>query len=103
MKRAIAIAPARPATAMATPTGNSDEELLRSVGINTDGPSLLKYFRLRGLGEVKPEHLSALIEQLSDPSPTVARKASSELAALGRRRRSRLCTGRQRSGSGNRR
>ena len=31
-----------------TTTSNGDEELLRSVGISTDGPGVLKHFRLRG-------------------------------------------------------
>ncbi|MHB1424723.1 MAG: HEAT repeat domain-containing protein [Gemmataceae bacterium] len=60
-----------------------DESLLRSVGITADGPSLLAYFRVRSRGEAKPEHLTALIEQMGDKSPLAARKAASELAALG--------------------
>jgi HEAT repeat protein len=60
-----------------------DEGMLRSVGIATDGPGLLTYFRLRSQGEAEPKRLAALIEQLGDKSPIVARKASGELAALG--------------------
>jgi HEAT repeat protein len=60
-----------------------DESLLRSVGVSTDGPGLLAFFRLRSQGEAKPERLAALIEQLGDNSPAVALKASGELAALG--------------------
>ncbi len=66
-----------------TGEAGSDEALLRSVGISTDGPGLLAFFRLRGQAAVKPERLAALIEQLGDKSPLVARKASGELASIG--------------------
>ncbi|HWG44372.1 MAG TPA: HEAT repeat domain-containing protein [Gemmataceae bacterium] len=66
-----------------TQTIGHDEALLRSVGISTDGPSLLKLFRLRSQDEANPEQLAALIEKLSDKSPIVAQKASGELAAIG--------------------
>jgi HEAT repeat protein len=66
----------------AAPSGG-DEGLLRSVGISTDGASLLNYFRLRGRGEAKPERLAALVEQLGDKSLLVAQKACGELAAIG--------------------
>ncbi|HZV05734.1 MAG TPA: HEAT repeat domain-containing protein [Gemmataceae bacterium] len=60
-----------------------DEDLLRSVGIPTDGPGLLNYFRLRSRGVAAPERVAELIEQLGDKSPIVAQKASGELASLG--------------------
>jgi HEAT repeat protein len=67
----------------AAPEAGRDETLLRSVGISTDGPGLLAFFRLRSQGEVKPERLAALIEQLGDKSPAVSQKACGELAAVG--------------------
>jgi HEAT repeat protein len=74
-------------SAAPAPTGapevGRDENLLRSVGISTDGPGLLAFFRLRSRGEVKPERLAALIEQLGDKKAAVAQKASGELAAIG--------------------
>lgn len=83
-KGGIAIAPPAPPTVTTTAqSGSGDEALLRSVGISTDGPGLLRYFRLRAQGEAKTEELAALIEQLGDKSPIAARKASGELAALG--------------------
>ncbi|HTU19437.1 MAG TPA: HEAT repeat domain-containing protein [Gemmataceae bacterium] len=79
------VPPPAPSTASTTTvqSGSGDEALLRSVGIATDGPGLLRYFRLRSQGTATPERLAALIEQLGDKSPTVARKACGELAALG--------------------
>jgi HEAT repeat protein len=64
-------------------SGVGDEALLRSVGISTNGASLLTYFRLRSNNEVKPEHISALIEKLGNESVLVAQKACGELAAIG--------------------
>ncbi|MGH7171915.1 MAG: HEAT repeat domain-containing protein, partial [Gemmataceae bacterium] len=64
-------------------SGSGDEALLRSLGISTDGPGLLSYFRLRNQGAAAPDRLAVLIEQLGDKSPIVARKACGELAALG--------------------
>jgi len=77
--------PAAPATTATTtkPSGSGDEALLHPLGISTDGPGLLRYFRLRTQGEATPERLAALIEQLGDKSPMVARKACGELASLG--------------------
>jgi HEAT repeat protein len=60
-----------------------DEDLLRSVGIPTDGPGLLTFFRLRSGIMATPDRLASLIEQLGDKSPIVAQKASGELASLG--------------------
>jgi hypothetical protein len=83
---AVPAVPADPTAPAGTtePQGvGRDEALLRSVGVSTDGPGLLMFFRLRGQGEAKPERLDALIEQLGDKSPLVARKALGELASLG--------------------
>ncbi len=71
------------ASATETQTVSSDEAVLRSVGVSTDGPNLLKFFRLRSQGEATPERLAELIEQLGDKSAIVAQKASGELAAIG--------------------
>ncbi len=71
---------------MSAPSASSnggDEGLLRFVGINANGASLLSYFHVRSRGEVKPEQLAALIEKLGDQSLIVAQKACGELAAIG--------------------
>ncbi|HTU91670.1 MAG TPA: HEAT repeat domain-containing protein [Gemmataceae bacterium] len=70
-------------SASPSPSGSGDEGLLRSLGISPDGPGLLTYFHVRGRGQVKPEQLAALIEQLGDKSPLAARKACAELTAIG--------------------
>jgi HEAT repeat protein len=62
---------------------NRDEALLRSLGVPTDGPGLLAFFRTRSQERAKPERVAALIEQLGDRSPLVAQKAVGELAAIG--------------------
>lgn len=64
-------------------TDGGDEGLLRSVGLSPDGPGLLRFFHLRSRGEVEPERLTALLEQLGAPSLLVAQKACGELAAIG--------------------
>ncbi|HTU18493.1 MAG TPA: hypothetical protein VMG10_10570, partial [Gemmataceae bacterium] len=56
----IAVPAARPVASSTTSTttvqsGSGDEALLRSVGIPTDGPGLLRYFRLRSQGTATPE------------------------------------------------
>lgn len=66
-----------------SPSDGGDEGLLRSVGISTDGASLLGYFRVRGRGAAKPDQLGALLEKLGDKSLIVAQKACGELAAIG--------------------
>src|SRR5690242_20376645 len=80
---AVPAAPTAPAATTEPQGVGRDEALLRSVGVSTDGPGLLTFFRLRGQGETKPERLDALIEQLGDKSPLIARKALGELASLG--------------------
>lgn len=62
---------------------SGDEDLLRSVGISTDGPGLVTFFRLRSSNAATPERLASLIERLGDKSPILAQKASGELASLG--------------------
>jgi HEAT repeat protein len=74
---------ARPASGAEGQATDRDEALLRSVGVSTDGPGLLAYFRLRGRGEAPPERLAALIDALGDKSPAASLKACGELAALG--------------------
>jgi HEAT repeat protein len=70
-------------SATPTPANGGDEGLLRSVGINSNGASLLAYFHVRSRSEVKLEQLAALIEKLGDKSLIVAQKACGELAAIG--------------------
>ena len=62
---------------------NRDEALLRSLGVPTDGPGLLAFFRTRSQELARPERIAALIQQLGDRSPIVAQKAVGDLAAIG--------------------
>jgi HEAT repeat protein len=80
----VALAPAEKANAAnESQADGGDEELLRSVGIATDGPGLLAYLRLRSRDVATPERLTALIEQLGEKSPIAALQASGELASIG--------------------
>src|SRR6516165_5712786 len=74
---------AGPAWGAESPEVNRDEALLRSLGVPTDGPGLLAFFRTRSQELAKPERIAALIQQLGDRSPIVAQKAVGELAAIG--------------------
>jgi HEAT repeat protein len=67
----------------AVPEVGRDESQLRSVGVSTDGPGLLAFFRLRSPAGAKPERLATLTQQLGDNSASIAQKASGELAAIG--------------------
>ena len=48
---AVPVASSTTTSTTASQSGSGDEALLRSVGISTDGPGLLQYFRLRTQGE----------------------------------------------------
>src|SRR5690349_9331852 len=43
-----------------------DEKTLRDVGVGTDGPAALDYFRKRTLKEVNPKQIESLVAQLGD-------------------------------------
>jgi hypothetical protein len=62
----------------------ADELLLHSMGVGSDGPALLKFFRKRTLTEADVQRLDQLIRQLSDDQFRAREKASAELIGLGR-------------------
>ncbi|HVS39601.1 MAG TPA: HEAT repeat domain-containing protein [Gemmataceae bacterium] len=61
----------------------ADELTVKAAGLPMDGPGLLEFFRLRTKGEVAPERLAALIEQLGAKDDATREKAAVELAAVG--------------------
>jgi HEAT repeat protein len=67
----------------AEPDRPSDEQLLRSAGLGTDGPALLDLFRKRTQATADREQIRSLVAQLSDESPAKREKAGAELIALG--------------------
>jgi HEAT repeat protein len=60
-----------------------DELALRTAGLPTDGAGLLAFFRQRSAGEVSPEQLARLIEQLGARAVSDRQKAGAALVALG--------------------
>jgi len=72
-----------PSAAAAGAEDPSDEVLLRGLGLPTDGPGLLEFFRIRSTGTASSARLTALIEQLADDTPRARDQACAELLALG--------------------
>jgi HEAT repeat protein len=64
-------------------TPSPDEQTLRNVGLATDGPALLSFFRTRTQERLDAPKLATLLKQLADPAAEVHGKASGELIALG--------------------
>jgi len=62
---------------------SSDEHKLRNVGLATDGPALLDFFRDQTLTQARREKLTALIGQLGDRSFKIRERASAELRPMG--------------------
>jgi len=60
-----------------------DQKALRDVGVKTDGPSLLEYFRKRTFAEADPVKVKNLIRNLGDEDFQVREKAHLELINLG--------------------
>jgi HEAT repeat protein len=60
-----------------------DEKTLRDVGVGTDGPGALDYFRKRTLKEANPKQVEKLIRQLGDDEFTIREKAFTALGNLG--------------------
>jgi HEAT repeat protein len=78
------LAVARPvAAADDMDASQSDEQLLRTAGLTTDGPGLLDFFHKRSADSADRDKLAALVRQLGDKSPEVREKATAELVALG--------------------
>ena len=61
----------------------ADETTLKSVGLPTDGPGLVEFFRARGQTVVAPEKVAGLIKQFDAPSLADREKACAELIAIG--------------------
>src|SRR5215472_17123685 len=78
-------AAALPATAPAADTDPvlADEMALKAVGLPTDGPGLVEFFRLRGQPEVPPEKVAALVKQLDTADLALREKACGELITVG--------------------
>jgi HEAT repeat protein len=72
-----------PMMARADEATQADEQTLQSVGLKPDGTALMDFLRKRTLGEARPEQITALVRQLSDPSAAVREKATGELVSLG--------------------
>ncbi len=73
-------APRPPSTAAAAV---SEEQMLKSVFGDVNGPTLLTFFRQRMTASVDAEQIAKLTRQLSDPSEEVHAKAMAELVGLG--------------------
>jgi HEAT repeat protein len=61
----------------------ADEMALKAVGLPTDGPGLVEFFRLRGQAEVAPEKVAALVKRLDTADLAVRERACGELIAVG--------------------
>lgn len=64
-------------------TTPEDQKLLREMGLGTDGPALLEYFKKRTFKEADPKKVETLIKQLGHEEFAVREKAFAELTALG--------------------
>ncbi len=73
-----------PASQAAEPSAVlADETALKAVGLPTDGPGLVEFFRARVQTEIAPEKIAGLIKQLNAPVLTDREKACAELIAIG--------------------
>src|SRR5262245_65070610 len=64
-------------------TTADDLKTLKDIGLATDGPALLEYFRKRTYKEADPKRLETLIRDLGDEDFPVREKAYAELTQLG--------------------
>src|SRR5258708_39440268 len=62
---------------------DADEQALQAVGLATDGPALLEFFRLRSEPVQDPKHLDELTRPLAHSSPAARERAMAELVARG--------------------
>ena len=60
-----------------------DEQLFKTARIETDGPSLIAYFRSRTVTTADRQRIETLIHQLGDPAYAVRERASNDLVACG--------------------
>jgi HEAT repeat protein len=61
----------------------ADELTLKAVGLATDGPALLEFFRKRSQGQADAKRLKALVDQLSDNRLAIREQAAMELVGIG--------------------
>jgi HEAT repeat protein len=61
-----------------------EEKVLKDVGIRTDGPSLVAYFKSKALSKEDHERLTATVQLLGDDSFETREKASKDMTAFGR-------------------
>ena len=82
---AAVLAPLAPPASWAAESDKilTDELTVKSAGLPVDGAGLLEFFRLRTKGEVAPDRLAALIEQLGSRDGAAREKAAAELVAIG--------------------
>ncbi|MCI0640079.1 MAG: PQQ-binding-like beta-propeller repeat protein [Gemmataceae bacterium] len=64
-------------------TTPDDLRLLKEVGLGSDGPAMLEYFRKRTFPEANPEEMAALIEKLGDEDFGTRERAYDRLLVLG--------------------
>ena len=74
---------ARPGWAAESDAILSDELTVKAAGLPVDGAGLLEFLRLRTRGEVAPDRLAALIDQLGAADGAAREKAAAELTAIG--------------------
>ena len=78
------------------PTEERDEErTLQSAGLSSNGPALLAFFHARSRGDVDPNRLRALLEQLAASSNPERNLATAEFLGLGPLARADAAAGRQ--------
>ncbi len=65
------------------PTVSEDEEELRLVGLQVDGPSLVEFFRQRAAVPADPKGLQPWIRRLNDVDPEVRTRAAHRLLGRG--------------------
>ena len=79
----LMLAAAPPALAGDNDNVLADELTVKAAGLPVDGAGLLAFLGLRTLGEVAPDRLAALIEQLGSKNSAEREKAAAELTAIG--------------------
>jgi HEAT repeat protein len=77
------LAAPRPAASGETDNVLEDELTVKTAGLPVDGAGLLDFFRTRTKGEVAPDRLAGLVEQLGAKNGADREKACAELTAIG--------------------
>ncbi len=80
----LALLIAMPAAALAqTSATDADRALLQGVGLKTEGPALLDYFRQRTFKQPDPAELARLLKQLGSDSFALRDQAQQDLLKMG--------------------